>query len=143
MATDKTTRAVRNNNPLNIVRGSNWKGLVDETRRTDSRFCQFRTPAYGFRAAWYLMRVYIRKGYNTPRLIITRWCPDTTAPGYVRYVCKNAQIDADMRFRSIVKDKEDIANMMAEMAVYEGYNKSPETIMRECNEGYHLLYQST
>ncbi len=39
-------RGLRNNNPLNIVRGkSKWQGLKE--RISDSRFCEFVTPEYG------------------------------------------------------------------------------------------------
>lgn len=86
-------RCVRNNNPLNIVKGSSWKGL--KAIQTDSRFCQFDTPEFGFRAAWYLLRKYIKRGWNTPRLIISHWCPDVTKEDYISYVCSEAYVDPD------------------------------------------------
>ena len=61
----------KTNNPLNIRfnKDNNWKGQTTTLRG----FVVFKTPEYGYRAAYVLLCNYIRKGYNTPRKIITRW----------------------------------------------------------------------
>ena len=47
----KTSRGIRNNNPLNIRRSAdNWQGAREE--QTDQSFVQFKSMAYGYRAAW-------------------------------------------------------------------------------------------
>lgn len=71
-----TSRGYRNNNPLNIVYNPSnaWQGEVRPS--TDSRFCQFTSMAYGFRAALVLIRTYVQKyGLNTVQKIINRWAP--------------------------------------------------------------------
>lgn len=45
------TRGLRNNNPLNIRRNNTkWQGL--SVTQTDKSFFQFKTMAYGYRAAF-------------------------------------------------------------------------------------------
>lgn len=82
------TRGQRNNNPLNIRRGtSRWVGRRE--RVTDKEFEEFTSMAFGYRAAWKLMETYrlrLREAGMSYTLenIIRRWAPpedgnDTTA----------------------------------------------------------------
>ena len=53
------TRGLRNNNPLNIRRNNTkWQGL--SATQTDKSFFQFKTMAYGYRAAFKTLQTYIR-----------------------------------------------------------------------------------
>ena len=88
------SRGWRNNNPLNIRRGASWSGLVAEENRTDSLFCQFITMAFGYRAAYKVMKSYYRyftqQGKRcTVEAIITRWAPpsENRTADYVATVC--------------------------------------------------------
>lgn len=75
-------RGIRNNNPANIKRGSNWKGLSPV--QSDKDFCVFDSPAYGVRALICVLRTYVYKyKLNTISSIIFRFCPDNTARSYV------------------------------------------------------------
>ena len=89
------TRGIRNNNPLNIRRGtSRWVGRRAQV--TDKEFEEFTTMAFGYRAAWKLMDTYrmrLRQADKSYTLenIIHRWAPpedgnDTTA--YIRTVIR-------------------------------------------------------
>lgn len=83
-------RGYRNNNPLNIRINSanNWAGKV--TPNTDGAFEQFTSMAYGFRAAFVLIRKYINvDGRNTVALIIDKWAPDNEndTNKYISDVC--------------------------------------------------------
>lgn len=74
MANNNLPRGFRNNNPLNIRKGSKWKGLSPV--QGDKSFCVFSSMRYGIRAAVYLLLKY----YNTYKLhtlydIISRWAP--------------------------------------------------------------------
>lgn len=73
MNNNKFTRGIRNNNPANIRRGSQWLGLRSE--QTDA-FCQFTEMRYGIRALLVLLRTY-RNKYDcvTLREIIHRYAP--------------------------------------------------------------------
>lgn len=76
MAIQKLPRGLRNNNPLNLIISNNeWLGKIHPN--TDGRFEQFISIDYGIRAAMMTLRSYIRKGFNTPKAIITRWAPPT------------------------------------------------------------------
>ena len=87
-------RGIRNNNPLNIRRGSNWKGLREV--QTDPDFCQFKTMVWGIRAAFRLMRNHITGfGGTHPRRetvaeLVSVWAPATenNTKVYIASVCK-------------------------------------------------------
>lgn len=74
-------RGIRNNNPLNIRKGINWKG--ERPIQTDKAFEQFESMEMGLRAGFVLLRNYIegRVGshvpYNTIRKIVSRWAPSS------------------------------------------------------------------
>lgn len=80
-----TTRGIRNNNPANIRRGSNWMGLAKT--QTDKEFCQFVRMEYGVRALLVTLRTYVKK-YNlhTTREIITRWAPPSDGNNTEKYI---------------------------------------------------------
>ena len=88
-------RGIRNNNPLNIRRGtSRWVGRREIV--TDKEFEEFTSMPFGYRAAWKLMdtyRIRLRQAGKSYTLenIIHRWAPpedgnDTTV--YLRTVIR-------------------------------------------------------
>lgn len=105
----KIPRGIRNNNPLNIRKGSNWKG--ERPNQTDKAFEQFISLEWGIRAAFKLLRNHIsgfkgtRPKMNTYRKIITMWAPpsENATEEYINYVCRQCQaqpsdiIDPDNR----------------------------------------------
>ena len=94
MKDNKIVRCIRNCNPLNIRKGSAWKGLRAE--QTDGAFCQFVTMAYGWRAAFILLgRTYYEKYHlNTIKKLISRWAPEceNNTKGYIAYVAKQVGV---------------------------------------------------
>lgn len=92
-----STRGIRNNNPANIRRGCNWKGMAKV--QTDREFCQFYTMTWGVRALLVTLRTYVVKHHlHTVREIITRWAPPSDGNNtekYIEYVEKAvSKIDA-------------------------------------------------
>lgn len=80
-----STRGIRNNNPANIRRGCNWKGLAE--KQTDREFCQFITMTWGVRALLMTLRTYVRKYHlHTVREIITRWAPPSDGNNTEKYI---------------------------------------------------------
>lgn len=80
-------RGIRNNNPMNIRKGENWKGLAEV--QDDPAFCVFKEPKWGIRAFCVLMRNYKKLyGIDSVRGIIDRFAPasenDTTS--YIEHV---------------------------------------------------------
>lgn len=86
MMTNKKTRGIRNNNPLNIRKSSDvWEGAIGD----DGEFVQFEAPEKGIRAAARILKTYRDKhGLISVAQIITRWAPpvenDTTS--YIDHV---------------------------------------------------------
>lgn len=87
-------RGYRNNNPLNIRISSNtWQGKVPVYDNTDGVFEQFRSMAYGFRAAMRNIRTYIiNYGARTVQAIISKWAPpsENSTNSYITHVCQLA-----------------------------------------------------
>lgn len=85
-----STRGIRNNNPANIRKGCNWKGLAKT--QTDREFCQFVTMTWGVRALLVTLRTYVKKHHlHTVREIITRWAPPSdgnNTEAYIKFVEK-------------------------------------------------------
>lgn len=100
-------RGIRNNNPLNIVKGNSWKG--ERANQTDKRFEEFESMAMGLRAGFVLLRNYIEgtktrpTKFNTIRKIIGRWAPpgENYTQRYIDNVCKWSGLlpDEVVRFR--------------------------------------------
>lgn len=91
-----TPRGIRNNNPLNIRIGNTWLGEVPNP--TDCEFEQFVSIHYGLRAAFVILRRYIRRyGRNTPTKIIRAWAPavENNTQRYIEVVCKRSLIAPD------------------------------------------------
>lgn len=87
MSSKSTPRGIRNNNPLNIRKGNNWKG--EKQPQTDGVFEQFLEMKWGVRAAFVLIRNYIRKyGLKTAPQIIRRWAPssENDTKNYIKVV---------------------------------------------------------
>ena len=87
----KVSRGFRNNNPLNICRGTtHWSGQC--ATQTDNEFVQFESMASGYRAAWKILATYhrrfttIEKQAFTVENIISRWAPSTDGNDTRRYI---------------------------------------------------------
>lgn len=89
-------RAVRNNNPGNIEKGSPWQGLMPASEMTpdqadEQRFCVFQSPKWGFRALARVLIAYQDKhNIRTIAGVITRWAPtsENDTKAYINHVCK-------------------------------------------------------
>lgn len=123
MVDPSKVRGVRNCNPLNIERGTKWKGLRPE--QTDKRFCQFVSMQYGWRAGLVILRNYIkgnnaaRKPFDTIEKIINRWAPpkENNTSSYIKAVCEDVGID--MRTRIKWEDRAAICAIVKAMARVE------------------------
>ena len=96
MKKQRIPRGIRNNNPLNLRVGNNWKGEVSQP--TDHTFEQFTEMKWGVRAAFIVLRNYIvRHKCNTIRKIISRWAPanENNTLAYIATVSQRANIQPD------------------------------------------------
>lgn len=97
-AKKKEPRGIRNNNPLNIRKGNNWKG--ERPKQTDPAFEEFESMEMGIRAAIKLIRNKIkggkvgRKPLCTIRLLVSSWAPPTEnkTEAYIRFVSSQTGI---------------------------------------------------
>ncbi len=93
MTQHKLPRGLRNNNPLNLrISLVSWVGSVNVN--SDGEFEQFISIDYGIRAAIKTLHTYIKKGYNTPEKIITRWAPpvENNTSAYIKRACALADL---------------------------------------------------
>ena len=99
---------MRNNNPLDIEKtkgGNPWQGEIVPSK--DSRFAQFTSMAYGYRAAFKLLNNYQRNyGLDTIRKMISRWAPsnENHTEAYVKAVSDRSGVPADGRTPSTNPD---------------------------------------
>ena len=94
MAENKQPRGIRNNNPLNIRKGNNWKGEV--ANQTDNAFEQFVSMQMGVRAGFKILKNYMTgyggrvKPLTNVHDIIHRWAPpnENNCKAYIDSVCR-------------------------------------------------------
>lgn len=98
-----TPRGIRNNNPLNIRKGNDWKGERPEQEDTD--FEEFTSMEYGIRAGFIILRKYITgyngltQKFNTIEKMISRWAPtvENNTAAYISQVSKMTGIPATLK----------------------------------------------
>lgn len=112
----RPNRNVRNNNPLNIRESANWDG--ERLTNLDKAFEEYKTPEYGFRAAYIILLQYLERGDNTIEKIITKWAPkaDNNHTGnYIEYVAERMNMS---EFELI--EPQHLAELMQIMSDFEG-----------------------
>lgn len=94
MIEKKIPRGIRNNNPLNIRKGNNWKGEVCSS--SDGEFEQFVSMQWGVRAGFKILKNYMTgyggrvKALTNIHDIILRWAPpsENNCRAYIDSVCR-------------------------------------------------------
>lgn len=90
------TRGERNHNPLNIRRSDRTRWLGQLLRQRDREFVQFQSDLFGFRAAFKILRTYIKlHKLTTLRDIIYRWAPPedgNNTESYIATVSERSQV---------------------------------------------------
>lgn len=111
-------RGIRNNNPLNIRIGNVWLGEVPNP--TDPSFEQFVSMEYGLRAAFVLLRRYIRHYHRTTIPdILAAWAPssENNTVSYVDTVCQLAHLSPMQELR--FEDKHAMVQLIQAMCQVE------------------------
>lgn len=91
-----TPRGIRNNNPLNIRIGNTWLG--ERRNPTDPAFEEFVAIEYGYRAAFCILRRYIRRYHkNTISAIVSTWAPssENNTQRYIDFVADKMKMRPD------------------------------------------------
>lgn len=111
-------RGIRNNNPLNIRIGNTWLG--ERSNPTDPAFEEFVTMEYGLRAAFIILRRYIRRyKKNTISSIVSTWAPssENNTLKYIDRVADLTKIDPTTPIDYY--DRETMCKLVAAMAQVE------------------------
>lgn len=111
-------RGIRNNNPLNIRIGNTWLG--ERNNPTDPAFEEFVTIEYGYRAAFLILRRYIRRyKKNTIASIVSTWAPasENNTQRYIDFICQKTQLAPDAVID--YEDKETMVSLVAAMHYME------------------------
>lgn len=111
-------RGIRNNNPLNIRIGNTWLG--ERQNPKDSSFEEFVSIEYGYRAAFCLLRRYIRRYHkNTIAMIISTWAPssENNTQQYIDFVANAMKISSDTPIN--YEDEDTMVNLVAAMQMME------------------------
>lgn len=111
-------RGIRNNNPLNIRIGNTWLG--ERQNPTDPAFEEFVSIEYGYRAAFCILRRYIRRyKRQTIAAIISTWAPpsENATQRYIDFVANKMGIAPDVQI--LFEDKETMTQLVAAMQIME------------------------
>lgn len=136
----KLPRGLRNNNPLNIKRGSRWQGL--KAVQTDETFCQFNSMIWGIRAGFVLLRNYISgysgktKPFDTIEKIISRWAPssENQTQRYIDFVSKQSGIPSNQKIK--FTDRAKMISIVSAMIKFENGKDLPRDLIQS---SYDLL----
>ena len=132
----KETRGMRNNNLLNIrISTDKFQGEVQPSG--DKDFKQFETAAYGYRAAFRILRTYINNyKCDTIRKIISRWAPksENHTENYIKTVSERSGIPADDPVYA--DSREMMIRIVAAMSYVEN---GREAVMSDVIRGWELL----
>ena len=141
--TNNTPRGIRNGNPLNIRRTlTKWKGMRET--QTDKSFAQFDSLAYGYRAAFILLKQYYRKyRLKTIQGIISRWAPPSDGNAtskYITFVCHKAGVEPAEQLPFITEDPMLWFNIIRAMAHQE--NGQTAGTMNDVILGYVMAFEN-
>ena len=128
---------MRNNNLLNIrISTDKFQGEVQPSQ--DKDFKQFETAAYGYRAAFRVIRTYINNyKCDTIRKIISRWAPPKDrnhTENYIKVVSERSGIPENDRVYA--DNREMMVRIVAAMSYVEN---GREAEMADVIRGWELL----
>lgn len=134
------TRAIRNNNPLNLRISDNpWIGKVYPN--TDGAFEQFTSPVFGIRAAMINIRTHCRRHHGlTMAELIKIWAPasDGNRPReYIARVKMSANIMGTEKI--LYNDRGQMTRLTRAMAEVESGTKYDISIFEQA---FDMLYPS-
>lgn len=129
-----TPRGIRNNNPLNIRIGNTWLG--ERPNPTDDSFEEFVSIEYGYRAAFCILRRYIKRYHkNTITAIVSTWAPanENNTQRYIDFVADKMQISP-----SDVIDYGDKVTMIRLVAAMQLMECGVPADMAKVEKGYDM-----
>ena len=141
-------RGLRNNNPLNIRHSADrWQGA--RKKQTDPSFVQFKTMAYGYRAAWRTLQTYYERFCMqskpfTVRNIISRWAPPTEndTEAYIRTILRLSGIGGKENLLPPANASSygRLSKLIGSMTVMENGIRMNQVDEEAIAEGYRLAF---
>lgn len=129
------TRGLRNNNPLNIR--TNEQRFSGEMKSDDPDFKKFRTMAWGYRAAFAILRTYYKRyGLDTISKMVTRWAPSNDGNHTENYIATVSRRSGIPRGKKLHFWKQEMCAIVAAMSYVENGVKAEES---EVDEGWLML----
>ena len=132
----KMPRGILNNNPCNIrISTDKFQGEIQPSG--DKEFKQFETMAYGYRAAFRVIRTYINNyKCDTIRKIISRFAPsnENHTENYIKVVSERSGIPENDRVYA--DNREMMVRIVAAMSYVEN---GREAEMADVIRGWELL----
>ena len=129
------TRGERNNNPLNIrISGDKFQGEVRPS--TDKEFKQFETAAYGYRAAFRILKTYYTNyGLHTIDGLINRGAPtnENHTANYIKAVSERTGMPKDKEILFVKSVMIPIASAMSYV------ENGKEANMNDIESGWEML----
>ena len=128
------SRGLRNFNPLNIRKGGDtFQG--ERLPSSDADFKQFKTMAWGYRAAIVTLATYNILGFNTIEEIVKRWAPpvENETEAYIKAVEKGSKIK-----RNKVLTRMDGNAYIAIVAAMSAVENGVPAILVNVEEGFKL-----
>ena len=113
------------------------------TGQDKAGFCVFKHEAYGYRAAWVILKhywyVFGKKSMKySLRNIISRWAPphENNTEAYIQYVAQQTGVDADTHLY-LYGDHGTLVKIIAAMARYECGARA-NILIRNIEKGWSL-----
>lgn len=124
-------RAVRNNNPINLIISNNaWKGKISVQNNTDGRFEQFQKLWYGTRAAIINSRTQYNKGANTIYKLVSSIAPSGDGNNNPALYAKTVSDRTGISENSIfLWNRPTVKKILKAVSFVEsGYNTIPDSV---------------
>lgn len=118
--------------------GNPWQGEIVPS--ADSRFAQFKSIAYGYRAAFKLLDNYQRNyGIDTISRMISRWAPsnENYTDNYVKVVSERSGVPANSRITT--RNRDVMVPIVAAMSFVEN---GVEANMSDVEAGWDLFIKT-
>ena len=132
-----TSRAERNNNPLNIREGAGdtTKWLGESEIDTDSSFEVFDADIFGYRAAVRILRSYAARGVVSLESIIHTWAPATEndTSNYLAFVMSRTGFES-----AAVIDAYSESDVVALFAAMTKMERGTEANLEDIRIGFSL-----
>lgn len=109
--------------------------MGEVTKPKDPEFEQFYEMEFGLRAAFIILRRYIRRyGHNTIRSIVSTWAPNTenNTAAYIRQVASQVDLDPDTPIK--YEDYKTMCKLVSAMCLVECGQKVDEAKIAKAYE---------